>query len=130
MLVVLIVVIVGILYVYNKPHRNVVGEAPTYSSSLDKMHNEFSADEEKASQKYFNKVVELSGTLTDLNKGENGGYNFVLESDGRTASGEIVELEYKESDLIGEKVKVKGLFIGYENLLEEIQLSECTITKF
>jgi len=53
-----------------------------------------------------------------------------LEESGRTASGEIIELNDEELNLVGEEVKIKGLYIGYENLLEEIQLSECTIVKY
>ena len=128
--VVLLILVVSVVYVFNKPHRNVVDAKPQYSLSLDEMHDEFLADEEKAGQKYFDKVVELKGTLSALNMGENGRYNFLLEESVRTASGEIIELNDEELNLVGEEVKIKGLYIGYENLLEEIQLSECTIVKY
>ena len=128
--VVLLILVVSVVYVFNKPHRNVVDAKPQYSLSLDEMHDEFLADEEKAGQKYFDKVVELKGTLSALNMGENGRYNFIFEESARTASGEIIELNDEELNLVGEEVKIKGLYIGYENLLEEIQLSECTIVKY
>ena len=62
--VVLLILVVSVVYVFNKPHRNVVDAKPQYSLSLDEMHDEFLADEEKAGQKYFDKVVELKGTLS------------------------------------------------------------------
>lgn len=127
LLVVLLVILVSLVYVYNKPHRDVVGESPAFELPLLELHNEFATNETEANEKYFNKVVVISGTLTSLDKKEGGRYNFVLDASGKTASGEIIELGEEPS--LGKEIKVKGLFIGYENLLEEIQLSECTIVK-
>lgn len=127
LLVVLIVIVLSVVYIYNKPHRDVTGESAAYELTLDELHNEFSKDEAAANTKYFNNVVVVSGTLTSLKETKDGRYNFVIETSGKTASGEIIDFEGDVKGLIGKEVKIKGLFIGYENLLDEIQLSECII---
>jgi hypothetical protein len=45
-----------------------------------------------------------------------------LESQGSIANGELVQNENNVSGLKNKKVALKGLFIGYDNLLEEIFL--------
>lgn len=129
LLVVLILAVATVFYIYNKPHRDVVDEKAEFSLSVDQMHDEFSSDETAANQKYFNQVVELNGTLTSLKDRGDGHFDFVISSDNKVANGEIVEISQDQKDLLNKKVKVKGLFIGYDNLLEEIQLSECTLKK-
>lgn len=127
LLVVFLIFLVAVVYIYNKPHRDVVDEKATYSLTLEQIQNEFSENEAEASKKYFNQVVELSGKLTSLNDGGNGRYDFVITSNGKVANGEIVQISPDQKELIEKEVLVKGLFIGYDDLLEEIQLSECTL---
>ena len=126
--VLLVVMAVATVYfVYNKPHRNILDEEAKFSLSLTEMNEEFLADEDAAYKKYFNQVVEISGTAATINKKQNDRYDVVLESNGIIANGELIYTGDDVAALIKKEVLLKGLFIGYDNLLEEIKLSECSI---
>lgn len=114
-------------FVYNKPHRDILGEEAQYSLSLAEMNEEFLIDEGAAYKKYFNQVVEISGIAIDINKKSNERYDVLLKSQGVIANGELIHVDVQPATLIGHNVMLKGLFIGYDNLLEEIKLSECSI---
>ena len=116
-----------VYFVYNKPHRNILAEEAKFSLALTQMNGEFLADEEAAFKKYFNQVVEISATASSINKKENGRYDVVLNSNGVIANGELISAGDQFEGLINKEVVLKGLFIGYDNLLEEIKLSECSI---
>jgi hypothetical protein len=126
---ILVVVLISstIFFVYNKPHRNVLDEKAKFSLSVDQMNKEFLADEGSAYKKYFNQIVELSGEVISINEKDKGRHDIVLESLGSIANGELVQNENNVSGLKNKKAALKGLFIGYDNLLEEIKLSECSI---
>ncbi|RLD24118.1 MAG: hypothetical protein DRI71_03480 [Bacteroidetes bacterium] len=122
-----VMAIAAIYFVYNKPHRDILGEEAKFSLSLTEMNEEFLADEDAAFKKYFNQVVEISGTVISINKKENERYDVVLESNGIIANGELIYADDKTDTIINKKALLKGLFIGYDNLLEEIKLSECSL---
>ena len=128
---VLVVVLIActIYFVYNKPHRNILDEKAKFSLSVKQMKEEFLVDEDSAYKKYFNQIVELSGEVVSINEKDKGRYDIVLESQGSIANGELVQNDVKVTDLKNNMATLKGLFIGYDNLLEEIKLSECSITQ-
>ncbi len=125
-LIVIIIFAAG-YFVYNKPHRDILGEKAQFSLSLVEMNDEFLSDEDAAYKKYFNQVVEISGTAVSIDEKANERYDVVLESKGIIANGEIIEIDVQPAKLIDQQVLLKVLFIGYDNLLEEIKLSECSI---
>ena len=122
-----VIVMTTAYFVYNKPHRNILAEEAKFSLALTQMNDEFLADEEAAYKKYFNQVVEISATASSINKKENGRYDIVLNSNGVIANGELISAGDQFEAMINREVVLKGLFIGYDNLLEEIKLSECSI---
>ena len=125
-LLVAIIMVAG-YFVYNKPHRNILDEEARFSLSLIEMNEEFLVDEDAAYKKYFNQVVEISGTAVSINEKANERYDVVLRSQAIIANGELVSTDVQLANLIEQEVLLKGLFIGYDNLLEEIKLSECSI---
>ena len=122
-----LIIMTTVYFVYNKPHRNILAEEAKFSLALTQMNGEFLADEKAAYKKYFNQVVEISATASSINKKENGRYDVVLNSNGVIANGELISAGDQFEALINKEVVLKGLFIGYDNLLEEIKLSECSI---
>ena len=123
----IVMAVATVYFVYNKPHRNVLAEEAKFSLSLIEMNAEFLADEDAAYKKYFNQVVEISGTASSITKKNNEHYDVVLESNGIIANGELISTGNDVEAVINKEVLLKGLFIGYDNLLEEIKLSECSI---
>ena len=117
----------AVYFVYNKPHRNILDEKAKYTLSLIDMNEEFLTNEDSAYNKYFDQIVEVSGKAISLTKKEKGGYDAVLESQGSIINGEIASNDIQIADFLDKEVALKGLFIGYDNLLEEIKLSKCSI---
>ena len=113
---------------YNKPHRDITREKVSEFLTLDQMQNEFETEEQQAFQQYHEKVVVVSAQLLSVEPvngqiasaqlaGATGRANCQLHD-----SQSIAEW----SDHIGQEVKVKGLFVGFDDLLGEIQLKEAT----
>jgi len=125
-LTVAIVMVAGYL-IYNKPHRNILDEEAQFSLSLVEMNEEFLVDEDAAYKKYFNQVVEISGTAVSIDEKANKRFDVVLKSQEIIANGELISPDVQPAKLIEQEVLLKGLFIGYDNLLEEIKLSKCSI---
>ena len=125
-LLVVIIMTTG-YFIYNKPHRNVLIEEAQFSMALVDMNNEFLIDEEAANSKYLNQVVEISGIAVGIDKKANDNYDVMINSRGILATGELINIDVNPEKLINKEVVLKGLFIGFDNLLEEIKLRECSI---
>lgn len=120
--------IVGV-YQYNKPHRNIMKESAEFTLSADEIYNEFTSDFTKASTKYADKVVAFSGVIASVSKNQAGGYNILLKGKQGVIncevdpSANIDESQLKENS----EIQLKGLFIGFDDLLEELQFKKCSI---
>jgi len=131
----LIVAIVGLLigggviyYIFNKPHRNVAGEAPAFTLTADALYTEYSANEDASNTKYINKVIQVSGDITEIS-GEkdktitflDGGVSCALDSSV------MVDMKEKLNSLkVGDKVTLKGKLDVYDELMG-VLLTKCFI---
>ncbi|MEI6090369.1 MAG: hypothetical protein WCR42_07960 [bacterium] len=126
-----IVVVAGIvlIYIFNKP-RNSVSDLPTdYTVEAPRLVEEFKADDEKANQKYLEKVIEVSGVIAEINISDNtSGSNCILRLTNEF-SGVICEFEPGEDKelknyQIGDNATIKGKYSGY---LMDVVLNTCEI---
>lgn len=118
----IIVVLISAYFYLYKEHRNISDEDSSYVVNVPALFEEFAGNEKLATAKYLDKTVEVNGLLSDLDLKEN-----VLQLDGKLSA----TLKDKPSDPVrlNEKVTIKGRLIGYDSLLEEIKMDECTIIK-
>jgi len=79
--------------------------------------NEFAINPSASEKKYLNKTIEVFGTITELNDQD-------LTLDNKIFCLFTSKIEVDAS----KKVSIKGRFIGYDDLLEEIKLDQCSIT--
>lgn len=79
---------------------------------------EFSANEKIATNKYQEKVVEVKGEITSVEKNS-------ITIDGKVTCGFENSIELNK----GDQVKVKGLFIGFDEMFEEVKLDKCSLIK-
>ena len=101
-----------------KPHRNVAVEAPAYELKTSKFINEFKTNTTAASDKYLNKVILLSGDVSEI------------DSDGITVDESVyAQFDTQKFEKLsnGKTVRLKGRCIGYDDLLETIKLDQCVI---
>ncbi len=96
-----------------KPHQNIETILPDFTGKTDAFKEKYSSDYTVL----FTKTVELSGIVVSL---ENGG--FILD--------ESIYCQLKDSTkkpVKGQLVTVKGIVIGYDDLLNELKLKACIL---
>ncbi len=112
-----LLVVFGYNYIY-QDHRNIEGEQPVFSISANEINTEFSGAIEASEKKYLNKTVEIHGQITELNTKD-----LTLNDNVYCAFNEPLETSYN----IDSKIKIKGRCIGYDDILEQVKLDQCTI---
>ena len=115
-------------YMYNKPHRDIVKADVSEFITLDQMFSEFENEESQAFQQYHNKVVVISARLLSVQPVDGEVASAQLEGATGRANCQLHSSQSVSewSDQVGDDVKVKGLFVGFDDLLGEIQLKEVT----
>ncbi|MEJ2114020.1 MAG: hypothetical protein P8X62_10150 [Flavobacteriaceae bacterium] len=116
-IITVIVVIITYNYVY-QDHRNIEKEKAEFVVSATKISDEFSNNIEKASDKYLNKTIEVSGKITKLSEKD-----IVLDSKIFCQFVSNINGNVEEGDV----VKIKGRCIGFDDLLGELKLDQCSI---
>jgi hypothetical protein len=116
-IIILILLILGILaynYIY-KDHRNIESEKAEFVLTSIELSKQFSSNPIDAEQKYLNRTIEVSGTITEFNN-----TNLTLD--------QKVFCQFMQEITTNSKtIRVKGRFIGYDDLLEQIKLDQCII---
>ena len=114
---------------YNKPHKIISEQTVDYRLTVDEMIKAYTNDETTANATYIDKVVVLEGTLKSITASESSLSIAILEGENGLANCEFSnsDLHLSKSPNPGDKVFIKGLFIGYDDLLGELQLKKCTI---
>jgi tRNA_anti-like len=108
---------VGYNYIYHD-HRDIKSEPVEYSiKAIDILH-EFSANPSISELKYLNKTIAVSGKVSELNKN-----NITLNGQVFCQFNKTVKIKIKNNS----QIKIKGRFIGYDDLLEQIKLDQCNI---
>lgn len=118
--VLLIVAAVGVyLYTY-KEHRDIANEKESYTIAATAIFSEFQANEVNANGKYLNKTIEVSGDLTNVDVATKS----IVINDKLFAT--FKDLPPKALQL-NTKIKIKGRFIGYDALVEELKMDQCVL---
>ena len=114
---------------YNKPHVNVSKEKIDLTANVDALVYDFQNDQETAIRKYADKIILLSGKYLSSSQQENHLITMIIEGDQSLANCEMDTLYTKKLPAFspGDNVSIKGLFVGYDGLLDEIQLKKCLV---
>ncbi|GAA3584136.1 OB-fold protein [Snuella lapsa] len=116
--IIIIVAVIGYNYVY-QDHRDIKAEVPAYVISSATLINEFVDNSIDSEKKYLNKTVEVSGNVSEINS------NDLTISDGIFC---LFNTPVDKATIqIGSQIKIKGRVIGYDDLLEQIKLDQCSI---
>jgi len=122
LIVLLLIVVVGGIFAYNylyQDHRDIENEKSEFSLTSLELTNEFSSASSNSEKKYLNKTIEVTGAISELNKNDMTLDNTIICLFNETSQ--------TSSLSIGSKVKIKGRFIGYDDLLEQVKLDQCTL---
>ncbi|OUR93309.1 hypothetical protein A9Q87_05000 [Flavobacteriales bacterium 34_180_T64] len=119
-IVIVIVLIIGILlynYIY-QDHRDIAKEDTEFVRSSISILNEFSIDIETSERKYLNKVIEVHGNISCLNTNSITLNESVFCQFTFTIDKQIIK---------DTQINIKGRFIGYDDIIDQIKLDQCTI---
>jgi hypothetical protein len=112
-------IIVTYLYVF-KDHRNIAAEEVSYTIEAVNLFSEFQSDEISANSRYLDKTIEVKGAISSIDSEAKS-----IVVDGKlfaTFKDKIPESFHPNS-----KIKIKGRFIGYDALLEELKMDQCVL---
>lgn len=118
LIAIVIIAIVGYNYLY-KDHRNIESEKVQFSLTAQQIHSEFKNAIEVSQNKYLNKTIEISGFVLEINETE-------ITIDDKVFC-QFSKKITKQGIQPNSKITVKGRFIGYDDLLEQIKLDQCII---
>jgi pectate lyase len=100
------------------PPKNISESSADFKITAVDFSKEFSTNLESANTKYQEKIIRIDGTITEV------------ESEGVTINKTIFcKLDNMESLNVGDQIKIKGLYIGYDDLFELVKLDQCTVVK-
>lgn len=118
LLLVAVIGVIGYNYIY-QDHRDINEEKANFSTTAIDIQKEFSNNAGASEAKYLNKVIKIVGQVSEIN--ETG---FTL-NDAVFCS--VNESNKLSKDNLSKTITIKGRCIGYDDLLEQIKLDQCTI---
>lgn len=113
---IIVFLFVGYRYALTIGSRDIAHEESAYEVRAKEWSGEFGQNIEAATQKYLNKTVAVSGVVASIEG------NVLTLRDG-------VSCQLSTSAALddGELITIKGRVTGYDDLLEEIKLDQCTV---
>jgi predicted negative regulator of RcsB-dependent stress response len=126
--IVLIVVVVimllasGMYFYMNKKHRDIASEEASFSIAVKDLENEFAQNDSLSNRKYLDKTIEVYGKITSIDVATK---IVVLDQKIEGTSQQDIPKELT----VGVQVKMKGRFIGYDDLLGEFKMDQVAINQ-
>lgn len=118
--------IAAAIYLYTKPQKDLQNTRATHFVTAEELQKEFSSDEKDASEKYLNKVIEVTGTLTNADISEGKAISIVLatQNDMSSVICNFRKPENPEKLRKDEKITIRGELSGF---LMDVLLNNCII---
>lgn len=107
------------LYVY-QGHRDVTASSTDFTITVANLQKEFSDNDSLATQKYQDKIVQISGVVTAVEP-----ENKSIAIDGKMVA--AFDTAVPKEIAAQKKVIVKGRFLGYDDLLEEFKMDQSSL---
>ena len=104
-------------YVYNAGKRDIQSEDTAFAVTSKAIVAEFTSNTTASNKKYLEKPVAVSGIVTSVDDKE------VIIDNSVNCNLSVANKSFKN----GQKVTVKGRVIGYDDLLGEVKLDQCSI---
>lgn len=114
---ILLIIVLVYSYVY-QDHRDIEKEKAEFTMDADIIIKEFFMNSQVNETKYLNKTIEVKGIVTN-------------QSEKSISLNDNIFCQF--SELIPSKLKtnieisIKGRFIGYDDLLEELKFDQCMV---
>ena len=116
------------LYWYNKPHAGVGNKAPEVQISVADLYNEYQRDELNADKKFLNRIIEVTGEVTDVQT--TSGSTIITLSLAGELGGVSCRLATNENPNIdSHKTKIMTIKGKCSGFLMDVNLVDCVIIK-
>lgn len=115
---ILMVICVAGYFVMYKPHREISSEKSEYSITVAELKNAFANNDSIANVKYADQTITVSGNVTAIDAKSN---TIVVDE---SLSAVLIP---GQQAAIGEKIQIKGRFVGYDDLLEELKMDQVSV---
>lgn len=112
-----VIVYLGFKFIY-KEHRDISKESAEYVLKLDDLNKDYSESFDNSNTKYLDKTIVISGMITHVDE-----INNTVMVDHK------ISCQFKENPNVVNNtiITIKGRFIGFDELLEEYKLDECSV---
>ncbi len=127
--IILIAIIIGggvAYYLLNKPHKSAEGIKPVATLTAEELFTQYSTDAAGSDAKYLDKVLEVSGTVSNVSVNELNETKVALSTSDMLA--EIAFIMKKgeniESLKTGTNIALKGICVGYNT---DVELKEAVV---
>lgn len=124
LITILLFIIIGIsvyFYAY-QDHRDINTETADYIVTVSGLEKDFASNDSLAYIKYQDKTIELTAQVSSI---DTSNKSIVL--------GEKIFATFKDSlpkDIVaGKTLKIKGRFLGYDELLQEFKIDQSSIVR-
>ncbi len=119
-ILILLLVAFGLFrYAYQK-HRTISTEKALYSLTVSELEKEFASNDKLATLKYQDQTLEIKAEVTAIDIE----IKAVILNNTLFAS---FSDSLPHDLIIGHKTSIKGRFLGYDELLEEFKMDQCSI---
>jgi len=114
---------VVIIYLFNMPHRDIQGEEASYRLKANSLVNEFIEQPEKSNEKYLDKVIIVTGEVSEISEDQLKQKVVSLKTDKAGINCTFTEASKSAADKLkpGDEVSIKGvvrLGAGYDEFLD------------
>ncbi|MBD0832291.1 OB-fold protein [Aestuariibaculum sediminum] len=114
---IIIALFIGYNYIY-QDHRDIASESADFTLAASALADTFAASPKQSELKFNNKTIQVSGVITELNATDITIDNSVFCQ---------FNSKITPSVKVNTKVKIKGRCIGYDDLLEQVKLDQCSL---
>ncbi|MBC7525233.1 MAG: hypothetical protein H7239_12440 [Flavobacterium sp.] len=121
-LLIIVVVSISIYFYAYKGHRDIALEDSEFKISVIDLQKEFASNDSIATKKYADKTIETFGKISSI---DTIGKGIVIDEKLFGTFKTVLPEGLK----IGNSIKIKGRFLGYDELLEEFKIDQITIVK-
>jgi predicted negative regulator of RcsB-dependent stress response len=119
-IVFVVAIAVGVYFYMYKEHRNIADEDASFSLTVAKLETEFTQNDSLANKKYLDQTIEIYGKISSLDLASNA---IVLDEKMFGTFQKTID----QGLTVGKQVKMKGRFIGYDDLLGEFKMDQVAI---
>ncbi len=112
----------GLYFYMYKGHRIIADEDASYSLTVAKLESEFVQNDSLANKKYLDQTIEIYGKISSLDVVSNA---IVLDEKMFGTCQNVIDQKLT----VGKQVKMKGRFIGYDDLLGEFKMDQVSVSE-